>query len=279
MSSYTKNTWTPGDVITAERMNNIEEGIDNVVQEINGNGGQGTLWNKIDDMILISPTQPTSPNNEIWVNSDSATNVQVPTYAEFENLESGIAELQNTITTLTTRINELEYQLATYNTKKFCDNITPHDGSVNGVGFYWTGNYRCSINGTAQSNAESDYFVYSDNLAADGLEPGKFYFLRFSRIGSGTRVRLHITYWTQGDGDTLIPHSEDYTQEANYFLPRNAVAFGLSLIVYASASYVSENVFVGLYSAAPSNKDLYTMITNLQNSSNNSGGTTPIIVG
>ncbi|MBQ6410997.1 MAG: hypothetical protein IJI16_03505 [Atopobiaceae bacterium] len=55
------------------------------------------------------------------------------------------------------------------------------------------------------------------------------------------------------------------------------VAASVSVIDHDSSAYVSENVDVGLYSAAPSNKDLYYMIKALQSSS--TPGDTPIIVG
>lgn len=90
MSDYTKTTWVTGDLITAERMNNIEDGIEDIVNEINGTigggDGSGTLWDKIDDMIQVSPTQPSSSNNEIWFKSNESGNIQVPTYDEFQAL-------------------------------------------------------------------------------------------------------------------------------------------------------------------------------------------------
>ena len=199
-------------------------------------------------------------------NIDAASIIQV---------DEEVDELEGAIDALVARVAELERQLSAYNTKKFCDSTTPQGGSVNGVGFSWTGNFRCSVYGTALSNAESDYFAYSDDLAADGIETGKSYFLRFKSTGS--RVYLRVTYWTLSDGGELVPHSENYNQETTYVLPRTAVAFGLSLYVYTSSAYVSENVDVGLYSAAPSNKDLYYMIKALQSSS--TPGDTPIIVG
>ena len=184
--------------------------------------------------------------------------------------EEAAQQAQSIIDALLARVTELESQLATYNTVKLCNSTAPKSGGVNGVSFSWTGNYRCTVSGTPQSNAESDYFAYSDDLAADGIETGKSYFLRFNSTGG--KVYLRVTYWTLSDSGELVPHSGNYKEEATYFLPRTAVAFGLSLYVYSSSSYVSDNVTVGLYSAAPSNIDLYNMIKALKSSSGGSSG-------
>ena len=41
---------------------------------------------KVDDVVIISDTQPTSEDNKLWVKETGETGVQVPTYAEFVTL-------------------------------------------------------------------------------------------------------------------------------------------------------------------------------------------------
>lgn len=111
-SSYIKTTWEQGDLLTEENMNKIENGIEDICDVINVNneaietaigniraeiteasGAVGsTLGQRIDDLVILSDTQPQNkPNNEIWVNTSTVTNVSVPTYEEFEALEHSIA--------------------------------------------------------------------------------------------------------------------------------------------------------------------------------------------
>lgn len=91
---YDKTNWAIGDIITQRKMNKIEEGLEDITQEVYDargiNPSQGTLTTRLDDMIIISDTQPSAANNEIWVkNINSYT--QIPTYAEFIALKNSIA--------------------------------------------------------------------------------------------------------------------------------------------------------------------------------------------
>lgn len=121
--AYSKNTWATGDVITAEKLNSIENAVGNVSSSVdsmapsvakidniestvedlsaeiasarnyNSSGTANTLGGRIDELVRISNTQP-GGNNEIWVNSNSNTimETQVPTYSEFEALRDSIAQ-------------------------------------------------------------------------------------------------------------------------------------------------------------------------------------------
>lgn len=86
---YTPQEWENGDVITKEKLDNIEAGIAAIDTEITGARGSGssagTLGKRIDDLIMVQDTQPISEANEIWVRS-AGNGVQVPTYEEFEDL-------------------------------------------------------------------------------------------------------------------------------------------------------------------------------------------------
>ena len=49
------------------------------------------LTDAVDDMIAIQPTQPTSEDTKIWINSSNTqTTVQVPTYEELTELSSAL---------------------------------------------------------------------------------------------------------------------------------------------------------------------------------------------
>lgn len=79
--------WETGDIITKDRLNNIEEAISAIDLEIfearGINPSSGTLKQRIDDMIMIQSTMPTADNNKIWVKS-SANSVRIPTYDEYD---------------------------------------------------------------------------------------------------------------------------------------------------------------------------------------------------
>ena len=58
------------------------------------------LTDAVDDMIAIQPTQPTSEDTKIWINSSNTqTTVQVPTYEELTELSSAINFLEQTLPT------------------------------------------------------------------------------------------------------------------------------------------------------------------------------------
>ena len=190
----------------------------------------------------------------------------------------GLEQLLPAVNALVTRVTELERQLATYNARKLCDDTAPTSGYVRGVGFTWTGNYRCVLNGQLQSgSATSDYFAYAENLPTSDIEAGKTYFIYF--VSTGNEVYLRVSYWVPGSGGSLVQYNENYKDCTPFFLSRNAVAFGLSLYVPSGSGYVSETVNVGLFSTAPSNIHLYNMIKALHPSTNPNSGiiVTPVL--
>lgn len=87
--SYIKKTWVTGEIIQERDLNNIENGIYNLDQEVNS--PEGSIAEKIDNIVQISDTQPQSDFNKIWVKGDNS-GVQIPTYNEFEDLMYNIAE-------------------------------------------------------------------------------------------------------------------------------------------------------------------------------------------
>lgn len=101
---YTAQSWNTGDVITKEKLNNIEQGLAAIDTEITGARGSGsasgTLGKRIDDLIMVQDTQPTSTDNEIWVRS-TGEGVQVPTYEEFEDLVENTVHLDEQTLTST----------------------------------------------------------------------------------------------------------------------------------------------------------------------------------
>lgn len=101
---YTAQSWETGDVITKEKLNNIEQGLAAIDTEITGARGSGsasgTLGKRIDDLIMVQDTQPTSTDNEIWIRS-TGNGVQVPTYEEFEDLVENTVHLDEQTLTST----------------------------------------------------------------------------------------------------------------------------------------------------------------------------------
>ena len=93
---YEAQNWATGDVITKNKIQHIEDGIAAIDAELVGarrEGGSttGTLGERLNDMIIVSETQPISDNNELWIKS-TTTEVQVPTYEDMED----IIKVQNT---------------------------------------------------------------------------------------------------------------------------------------------------------------------------------------
>lgn len=93
---YNKNVWVAGDVITAGKANKVENQVEALTNELEaarvvGGGTNGTLGERLDNMIVCSDVQPSSAYNELWVRS-TTSGVQVPTYDEFEDVKDSIAE-------------------------------------------------------------------------------------------------------------------------------------------------------------------------------------------
>lgn len=93
--NYTPISWTSGDILTYEKMNHIESGIASIGEEIQNARGRGansgTLGARIDDLIMVQSTQPTSENNEIWINNSATSQIEIPTQAEFLNLSRSVS--------------------------------------------------------------------------------------------------------------------------------------------------------------------------------------------
>lgn len=86
---YEAQTWQEGDIITSDAMIHIENGIAAIDAELSdarnyGDSTEGTLGSRIDDMITVSTTRPSSSNNEIWVENNTTKRIELPTIAEFE---------------------------------------------------------------------------------------------------------------------------------------------------------------------------------------------------
>ena len=87
---YSPNTWITGDIITAEKMNSIEQGIKNIEDDIYT--GEGNLADQVKTMIEVNTTQPTSSYNKLWVQSTNEGGTLVPTEEEFEDVNDMLAE-------------------------------------------------------------------------------------------------------------------------------------------------------------------------------------------
>lgn len=87
---YVPNTWATGDLITATKMNNIEEGIAAIENDIYT--GEGNLASQVKTMIEVKATQPSSAYNKLWAQPDNENGVLVPTEEELEDAVNMIAE-------------------------------------------------------------------------------------------------------------------------------------------------------------------------------------------
>ena len=89
---YNPEQWESGEVITQEKLQNIENGITGID-------------NNLRDLILVSKNNPSvqHPDNLLWFESD-ATNTQIPTYDEY-------IELQNTLTNYCNELNNLNQHI------------------------------------------------------------------------------------------------------------------------------------------------------------------------
>lgn len=87
---YVPNTWATGDLITATKMNNIEEGIAAIENDIYT--GEGNLASQVKTMIEVKTTQPSSAYNKLWAQPDNEDGVLVPTEEELEDAVNMIAE-------------------------------------------------------------------------------------------------------------------------------------------------------------------------------------------
>lgn len=87
---YASKEWADGEVITATKMNNISGSLHQIDSEIinartKGKSANDTIGKRIDDLIVVSDSKPTSVNNTIWI-KDTGNEVQIPTYSELNNL-------------------------------------------------------------------------------------------------------------------------------------------------------------------------------------------------
>lgn len=69
------------------------------------------VHDKVNDQVIVSDEQPTSPNNRIWINETSDGGVQVPTYEEFVELENDVDELKEDLSDVYEAIGSTEMAL------------------------------------------------------------------------------------------------------------------------------------------------------------------------
>ena len=91
---YSPTEWVTGDLITAERVNHIEQGIKNIEDDIYT--GEGNLADQVKTMIEVSDTQPESSYNKLWVKSTNEEGVLIPTASELDDVSNIIAEAFST---------------------------------------------------------------------------------------------------------------------------------------------------------------------------------------
>lgn len=214
--AYEPTQWKAGDIITSSKMNKIERQLASNTAEIESAIGDsdstlGSLETRINDMIIISDTQPDSENNEIWING-SGRGIQIPTYEDFNSLVDSIGDTDNLETTAKTNlvaaINEV-VQNSSINPEDIAEAVTD-----------WL-----DENVTSGETLIVDQSLSIPGAAADAKETGdKIGELR-SAIGDD---------WNQST-QTIVPTSSATAGYA-YFSPV-AVGSSISLSTNAGHSY------------------------------------------
>ena len=219
---YTPQSWETGDVITKEKLNNIEQGLAAIDTEVTGARGSGsasgTLGKRIDDLIMVQDTQPTSTDNEIWIRS-TGEGVQVPTYEEFNGLKSnfntaidGINEQGTEITggiiafdkagKDITQISISDSSVSSATITRCGKNICPKFSSGSGNGLSWEVASDGTITFTGTPSADTMLRMYDQNIPIKNGEKKTFAFfnnradennrLSFFMVSSGGNPQINL---------------------------------------------------------------------------------------
>lgn len=87
---YVPHNWATGELITADKMNTIEQGIASIDTDIFSESGG--IADQLAKLVKVSQQQPESGYNKIWVVPSTGATTQIPTYDELLDAIHLIAE-------------------------------------------------------------------------------------------------------------------------------------------------------------------------------------------
>lgn len=121
MATYTKNVWNNGDIITASKLNNIEDGIVSIVDGVNTantaiNDVASTINTLTDTVTTINENVTTLSNQVDNINLENITDTLSAATDSIRDNREVIDSNAQAIAEINTRINRLENHVALFNT-------------------------------------------------------------------------------------------------------------------------------------------------------------------
>lgn len=121
MTTYTKNVWNKGDIITASKLNNIEDGIVSIVDGVNTanvaiNDVASTIGTLTDTVATINENVTTLSNQVDNINLENITDTLSAATDSIRDNREVIDSNAQAIAEINTRINRLENHVALFNT-------------------------------------------------------------------------------------------------------------------------------------------------------------------
>lgn len=121
MTTYTKNVWNKGDIITAAKLNNIEDGIVSIVDGVNTantaiNDVADTISTLTDSVTTINENVTTLSGKVDSINLENITDTLTAATESIHDNREVINSNAQAIAEINTRINRLENHVALFNT-------------------------------------------------------------------------------------------------------------------------------------------------------------------
>lgn len=121
MTTYTKNVWNKGDIITASKLNNIEDGIVSIVDGVNTanaaiNDVADTIGTLTDSVTTINENVTTLSGKVDSINLENITDTLSAATDSIRDNREVIDSNAQAIAEINTRINRLENHVALFNT-------------------------------------------------------------------------------------------------------------------------------------------------------------------
>ena len=87
---YTPHDWVTGELITAGKMNNIEQALKDLDADVYSD--EGSIIERIDQIVKVSEEQPYSGYNKVWAKPSSEDGYAVPTETELQDFINTVAQ-------------------------------------------------------------------------------------------------------------------------------------------------------------------------------------------
>lgn len=106
MNKYSKNAqWKLGDVITPQQLNDISNTLKQATEELdnainNTIDGAHTLNDRINNLIALSDTQPTTQGSKIWFDTSQQNPIELCQKSELDAVLLRLQEIENRLTIL-----------------------------------------------------------------------------------------------------------------------------------------------------------------------------------